>query len=74
MVPIDESMDAEEADAKGELAEETREVIKVSSTAVSPEPLPIMVEQPVRGQQKAICGQGTKYHPYMIGFHGSWSR
>ena len=74
MVLIDELMDAEEADAEGELAEETVEVTKVSSTTVSPEPLPIVVERPVRGRQAAIRGQGTKYHPYMIGFHDSWTR
>ena len=36
--------DNEEADAEGELAEETVEVTKVSSTAVSPEPIPVQVE------------------------------
>ena len=47
MIPIDEPMnteDVEEADAEGELAEETVEVTEVSSTAVSPELLPIVVE------------------------------
>ena len=33
----------EEADAEGKLAKETEEVIEVSSTTVSPEPLPIHV-------------------------------
>ena len=56
MVPIDELMNTKEANAEGELAKETEEVIEVSSTAVSLEPLPIMVEQPVCGQQRAICG------------------
>ena len=37
-------MDAEEADAEGELAEETEEAIEVLPTAVSPEPLLIVVE------------------------------
>ena len=66
--------EAEEADAEGELAEETIEVTEVSSTAVSPEPIPVQVERPVRGRQMAIRGRGTKYHPYMIGFHDSWTR
>ena len=56
MVLIDKPMDTKEADAEGELAEETKEVIEVSSTAVSPELLPVVVEQSVRGQQRAICG------------------
>ena len=52
LVPIDEPMDTEEANAKGELAKETEEVVKVSSTTISPKPLPIhVVEQQVHRQR-----------------------
>ena len=48
---------------------ETDEVIEVLA---SPETLPIQVEKPVRGQQRAIQGRGTKENPYLLGFHPIW--
>ena len=62
-VPMEES---EQEDIAGDAIGETNEVAEVLA---SPEPLPIQVKRPVRGQQRVIRGRGTKENPYLIGFH-----
>ena len=79
MVP-EEELQAEDID--GTPIAEDDEVVFVdatmSSTAVSPEPIPIPA--PVRAsmcRQQAVKGHGTKDHPYEIdftpAFHGFWT-
>ena len=78
LVPVNDSMDrsVHDEDAVGERAEDTEEVTEVSesSTAVSPEPLPIQVKGLVRGSQRATRGRGTKDRPYLVGFGPSRPR
>ena len=71
LFPADDPMDVSgQESVAGDGIRETDEVIKALA---SPEPLPIQVERPVHGQQRAIQGRGTKENPYLLGFHPIWA-
>ena len=77
MVPVEESPQEEGLDGDAMIKDEGgfRSDVGVSSTAVSPEPIPILA--PVRDSvrfQKAVKGRGTKDCPYDLDFTPSIHR
>ena len=71
MVPVEESSQEEDLDGDAMIEDEGgfRSDAGVSSTAVSPEPIPVLA--PVRDSvhfQKAVKGCGTKDCPYNLDF------
>ena len=77
MVPVEESPQEEDLDGDAMIEDEGgfRSDAGVSSTAVSPEPIPILA--PVRASvhnQKAVKGCGTKDCPYDLDFAPSVHR